>query len=60
MAPELLSGVFIIRAQSGCLVILVRKLFAMDRHVPRGINSNTNLIPFDTKNSDGDIVTDDQ
>tara|TARA_B100000683_G_C12399686_1_gene519199 strand:- start:826 stop:1008 length:183 start_codon:yes stop_codon:yes gene_type:complete len=60
MAPQLLSGEFIIGARSGRLVILVRKLFTMDRYVSRGINPNTNLITFDTKNSDCDIVTDDQ
>ena len=60
MAPEPLSGDFIIRARSGCLVILLRKLFTMDRYISRGINPYTNLITFDTKNSDCDIVTDDQ
>ena len=60
MASELLSGDFIIRARSGCLVILVRKLCAMDRYISRGINPNTSVITCDTKNSDGDVVTDDQ
>jgi len=60
MVAWLLSDVFINRARSGCLIILVRKFFAMDRNIPGGINPNTNLITFDPKNSHGDIVTDDQ
>ena len=59
MVPSLLSRVFTCEL-SGCRVTLVRKLLAMNRYIPRGINPNTNLITFDIKNSDGDIVNDDQ
>tara|TARA_B100000900_G_scaffold283598_1_gene242926 strand:+ start:158 stop:274 length:117 start_codon:yes stop_codon:yes gene_type:complete len=38
----------------------MRKLFAMDHYIPRGINRNKNLITNDAKSSDGRTNDNDQ